>query len=587
MSATHLNPGTDQQVRPTGAWLRLSAAMAEMVVDLADRDDLAVVCAPNAGRGAPGCFLPNLAQIEIDGTHLGSVDVNTCNPLRSGDISRYPALWGVLAHEAAHARHTRWDPPQGVDGAQVEAAILLEEPRIEGRQLTRRPVDQRWLRSSAGKIVLDDFDPSQQMDAWQAAHLAALMLGRRDAGVFTDREVKDVEQAIALVLGAPLLRDLQDIWRAALATGDEDAAGMLELGRRWCKLLGQDPEQPREGSGDGQQGNGNPSGNPGQQEQQGQQGPAPASPLGKAVSEAVRAVQKSEDRKHSKERRAAEQTAKAIADAERAREQAAKVFNREPGGANPGGYGGATRIVGTRRPLPAEDAMARQLARQLRNAAHRERATTVTTSPVPPGRLRMRGALAAAAQRAAGQMPTAEPFVQVTRRQVPNPPLRVGIACDVSGSMKPFEDPIASTAYVLNKAASHVTDAVAATVIYGYEVRAVTFPGEAPTKVREFAAVDGCHQLGAAVQALDIALGLYKPGAARLLVIVSDGRYSEHEKRAAQKEVTRLVKSGCAVLWIALGEAFPLEGAHLVKLDDPSKAAAVIGQAAVRALRTA
>ena len=47
----------------------------------------------------------------------------------------------------------------------------------------------------------------------------------------------------------------------------------------------------------------------------------------------------------------------------------------------------------------------------------------------------MRGALAADAQRAAGAVPTAQPFTRTTRRSVPTPPLRIRIACDVSGSM--------------------------------------------------------------------------------------------------------------------------------------------------------
>ena len=55
------------------------------------------------------------------------------------------------------------------------------------------------------------------------------------------------------------------------------------------------------------------------------------------------------------------------------------------------------------------------------------------SSATPPGRLRMRQAVAADAQRAAGAMPTARPFTRVERRRVPAPPLAVGVACDVSG----------------------------------------------------------------------------------------------------------------------------------------------------------
>jgi hypothetical protein len=51
------------------------------------------------------------------------------------------------------------------------------------------------------------------------------------------------------------------------------------------------------------------------------------------------------------------------------------------------------------------------------------RAETVISSATPPGRLRMRHAMAADAQRAAGAVPTAKPFTRVERRRVPAPPV--------------------------------------------------------------------------------------------------------------------------------------------------------------------
>ena len=82
-----------------------------------------------------------------------------------------------------------------------------------------------------------------------------------------------------------------------------------------------------------------------------------------------------------------------------------------------------------------------------------ERTATTVASATPPGRLRMREALSADAQRAAGALPTATPFTRTIRRRVPAPPLRVGIACDVSGSMSAFAGPVASAAWILARAA--------------------------------------------------------------------------------------------------------------------------------------
>ena len=113
-----------------GEWLRLSAAFTDAVTDLTDREDLTVQCAPGLGQGAPGCFVPDLATIELDGRHL-RLDPATCDPSWPADRDRYPALWGVLTHEAAHATHTRWAVPDGAPAAAADAAMALEESRIE------------------------------------------------------------------------------------------------------------------------------------------------------------------------------------------------------------------------------------------------------------------------------------------------------------------------------------------------------------------------------------------------------------------------------------------------------------------------
>ena len=99
---------------------------------------------------------------------------------------------------------------------------------------------------------------------------------------------------------------------------------------------------------------------------------------------------------------------------------ASQVFARDPAD----GSGGASGT--TREPTGEEQAAARRLARALREASAGGRAQTVVTSATPPGRLRMRQAVAADAQRAAGAMPTARPFTRVQRRRVPAPPLAWG-----------------------------------------------------------------------------------------------------------------------------------------------------------------
>src|SRR6266568_3518144 len=194
---SHLLAGETAATEPSGGWLRLSSALTRCIADISERKDLIVRCAPGAGRGAPGCFLPELATVELDGNHLG-VKPRTCRPRRPSDRERYPALWGVLVHEAAHADHTLWKVPAG--GAEVQAALILEESRVEGAHLARRPGDRHWLRAATRTLILADAgDPA--MTAWDAAHTAGLLLGRVDAGVLDEDETRGVALAVERVLG--------------------------------------------------------------------------------------------------------------------------------------------------------------------------------------------------------------------------------------------------------------------------------------------------------------------------------------------------------------------------------------------------
>lgn len=67
-----------------------------------------------------------------------------------------------------------------------------------------------------------------------------------------------------------------------------------------------------------------------------------------------------------------------------------------------------------------------------------------------------------------------------------------------------------------------------------------------------FTAEDMAEEFCEAVDALDAALELTRPDAARLLVIVSDGYFTPDQRDHGQQRITRLTATGCAVLWLAL-----------------------------------
>jgi hypothetical protein len=152
---------TADEAAGAAAWLRMSAALSAQVPVLAEREDVTVTIAPGAGRGAPGCFVPALATIELDTATFtdAGLDPATAHPDRPTDRDRYPAAWGVFTHECAHARHSHWHPSDQAPPptAAAAAAALLEESRIEAAHLTRRPGDRRWLRAAATALILPEF----------------------------------------------------------------------------------------------------------------------------------------------------------------------------------------------------------------------------------------------------------------------------------------------------------------------------------------------------------------------------------------------------------------------------------------------
>ncbi|QYN20154.1 VWA domain-containing protein [Amycolatopsis sp. DSM 110486] len=562
-------------------WLTLSVALADEVPIIADRDDLLVSVAPGAGGGAPACFYPARALIEVDGNHLG-VDPATIDPANLSDRASYAPAWGALTHECGHAKHTAWEPPHDAPPAVVAAAMLLEEPRMEAAHVRRRPDDRHWLRACVKGIVAADLhlfaDPATapQLTPADAAHTAALLLGRADGGVLTRAEVAQVASVVEDVLGAEVLDKLRAVWREALCTADDDATTMLDLGRRWCEILGTDPNTPAEPGTPP-----DPSGTPDPD------GPtADPSPLADAIASVLNEVAANVAQEKAPEDPAA------VAAAERAAEDAAERTARKSARlvfAAGGPRRGGTKTAGTRPPEQDERTAARVLARALDTAGIRERVATKSTSEVPPGRLRMRGVRAAEAQRAAGAVVTAEPFTRVTRTPVIVPPLRVGIACDVSGSMGWARAHVASAAWILANAARHTrVPTQTASVIFGRHVRPLTHPGRPPAEVTEFYSNDNWEDIPVALDALDGALGLSRPGAARLVVIVSDGEYRHEPRRKGQKKLDRLRESGCAALWLTTSaNDKPLSGATVHVLTDHTTTARAIGHAATAALRAA
>ena len=552
------------------ARLALSAVLTDHAADLADREDLIVRVAPGVRDTyqAPALIHFPTATIHLDAALFES-GPNGTHTVAPTDPHDRPVGYGALVHEAAHAAHTRWKArlPLHMDTAAFAAADLIEEIRAEAAQLARRPADARWLRAMAAELILEGAPASGDDSPWAAAQAALLVEGRVENGTLTASEAGAVASAAEKVLGPDLLGELRAVWMFATHLDDDDTDGMLAAGRAWCDLLNTDPDKPEPAPMHGPY----------------PQGQEPAGLVAQAVQAAAAKVRDNATAESPDAGPSPAEAAKAERDEQaRTAKVAAGVFD-------PSGPRG--RVTGTRPPAAVERQAAAKLAQQLRRAAVRERAAIPIASALPPGRLNMRAALARDAQRAAGAIPSAEPWRAVDRKATPTPPLRIGIVVDTSGSMRAFTAPIASIAWILARAAAlSATDATTATVHFdGRTVAAITRPGDNPAQAPTFEVGGGGHPIGRAIDAVDGGLGLAKPGAARLLVIVSDGVFSTDETNAAHNRIKRLAATGCAVLQItATGQKNrPIPGATRVSVTNAAAAGDAIGTAAVKALATA
>ena len=487
----HLQPGYTPLHPVDPDWADWNKAWTTHARRLADRHDVRVVVAPGAGGGAPACFYPDHQRIEVDATYLGDKP-DIADPRRAAHRQTVPTGYGLLVHEAAHAAHSRWRTPPGTPPVVAEVADLLEESRAEGMQRARRRGDRRWLRHTVTTPLIPtrvDVD-----DLWHAGQLAGLLLARVDARILTAKEVRSVRAAVAAVVGKQRLQKLKGIWKQAHACADTDAVTLVELAWKWCQTLDIDPHlQPFA-----------PMPDPGQF----------AGRLAAALTDYLAA--------------ALGTTPGDLIQRQLARTHAA-----------PASW---TR----REPTAEEIAAARQLGRRLQTARTQHREQTTSPSPVPPGRLRTRQAITADAQAAAGMIPTAQQWQRRTTQPPIKPTLHLAVLVDISGSMNHYATHLSSAGWILANGARR-GDAITTTIAFDDTATLLIPPRARPTQVLQMQARGGTSGFCEAVKLADQLLDLRRRSSLRMLAVVSDGDLPD--QTAAQKLITTLHRSGCAVLW--------------------------------------
>lgn len=594
----HFKVGETRASVTPSEWLSVGRQIGELTNEWAGRSDIVAYVGPGAGGPAPACFIPDTAEVEVN------VDVAFGFGVRPSDVDlrsragryEFPRAVGAIFHEAMHARLSLWD----IKAAQADLAsdefsalMLLEEGRIEEQGLKLHSRMRSFLRACAMELVVGDAEETfpEKSNTEAAALLTALVWGRVDAGILRLHDVVEVTNLIDDFLGLDVVIALRDIATRTRAHAlHRDGTAMYPLAKEWAALIREVAEE----KGEPQPGTGG-TGSEGEGEGEGSSfGSALKDALMDALAESADNVEISNagDLEDQESKEKSEEIVKSRAseakEMKQAKDMAAKVFSK---GTGPGDCGTGSVLFASRAPEGGERVAATVIAKRLEKAKYRDRDATEIASVLPPGRLRARAVVQAAAMRERGVMAQAEAWRRTVRKHTDEPTLNVGVLVDISGSMGDAMQPMATTAYVLSEAVNRVQGR-AAMVYYGNDVFPTLRPGERLSEVKVYSAPDGTEKFDKAFQAVDGALNLLHGDGARLLVVVSDGHYTSEETRACSAWMKRCADAGVAVVWIPF-DAHGTPAEHFAKTAGgeclsgrfmPTDAAAKIGEACESAI---
>lgn len=578
-------------------WLGVGAAVGQLANKWADRYDLVGYVGPGAGGVAPACFTPATAEVEVNvEVAFGrSISPETIGDLRDRSTQfEWPKATGAIFHEALHARFSNWNIEAAfneLSPAEFKALIYLEEGRIEYNGVTIMPENRAFLRASALEIVVADIkeESIKESDTRVAAAIAALTMARVDAGVLQDEDIEAITPLIESKLGVATLAKLREIWIAVQEHKNHlDATAMYPLARRWVEIVNEQAEE----NGEPDPGEGTPDEN-GAEGSGGIMGEMLEALEEAAGTAAINASGDLDDQQTTEEWSEIAKERSSASKTQKEHESVADEVFGQGTGPMAGGTTGS-RLIEERTPSAEERAAAVTVARLLERAKYRERDVVEIASIVPPGRLRTRAMVQSAAFKSKGIMTQVEPWRRSVRKHTDEPTLNIGVMVDISGSMSEAMNPMAVTAWVMSEAARRIQARVAM-VYYGEGVFPTLKPGQHLDKVNVYTAPDGTEKFDKAFKALNGSLNLLNGSGARMLVVVSDGCYTNHESEAARRWVRECDRAGVGVLWLPFdnrggGYASSIcSGSSAVVLKgvvDPAAVATEIGAAAAKAMTT-
>ena len=587
----HIKVSATRAEQTPAEWLPVGAQIGSLVNTWAGRSDIVAYVGPGAGGPTPACFNPALSEVEVnvDLSFGKGVSPSSIGDLLDRDsLFNWPKAAGAIFHEALHARYSKMDlsmASKELTPNEFNAFMSLEETRIERLGVTNFPMNRIFLRACALDLVLHDINENiEKADNIRSiATIAALLSARVDAGSLDADDVVGINTVVIDFLGADTFEKLQSVWRRF--QGIENALNPLplyNLAREWDQILrdlanerGEELDKPTDM----------------------QIIKAVISDIIKEIEDAIETIaiavaDDAQDQQQSEEwKEEVEVRTKAARQDREHKKVADEIFKdtSEAGNTN----GSNSRLEKIRKPEAHERAAAVKIAQMLEKAKYRERDEHEIQSILPPGRLRTRAIVQNAAYKAQGSMQVANPWRRTVRKHTDDPTLSIGVMVDISGSMGSAMNPMAVTAWAMSEAARRV-QARAAMVYFGQDVFPTLKPGQHLDQINVYTAPDSTEKFDKAFKALDGSLNLLYGNGARLLVVVSDARYTSVETERAKYWLKECDDKGVAVLWLPfcrspyLHDAMDLtRGTNTVLLSDvmdPADAAIRIGTAAANAL---
>ena len=585
----HIKPQelTRSKIKTPSDWLGVGYEITQLVNAWSDRTDLVALLGTEAGQGAPACFLPALAEVEVN-TKVAFGEITTPNMI--DDLTKrknqyeFAKAVGAIRHEAYHAKFSAWDIPlagKTLKQDEFEALMLLEEGRIEAWGINTHPDAKVFLRASAMGLIIDEAKEvfSEQSTIRSASSLVGLCHARIIAGSLDELQAFDLLDKVNGILGSDLVMKLKEIiYQFQDHATHTDISACYPLAIEWARLVREKAEEAGE--------------QPTKEQQE-----AFAEMMSEMLGEMSESVSISNANELQDQKRSEDMKESATAKANTSKEQkkneeiARQVFSKSSG---PGQASTRSQLVEKRSPNGQERNSAVKIAKALERAKYRERGITEIGSIVPPGKLNTRKIIQAKALEQKGIFTQPKAFSKKVRKHTDEPTLTVGVMVDISGSMSSAMNPMASTAWIMSEAVRRVQGRCAM-VYYGSDVFPTLKAGQRLKEVNVYSAPDGTEKFDRAFRALDGALNLLNGEGARLLVVVSDGHYTNEEMESAKVWVARCSKNGVAVLWLPIGDngstaKHICAGANaqvVENITDPSVSAQIIGKNAEKVLSTA